>query len=286
MAQKRCIHGRFKLRPDGRLNQIFLYALGYTSEKFDILLHEFMVMSNHDHPLYTDPEANGPAFLQQLHSLVARAVNALYGESDSLWSGQRVSTVRLLDVETVLRKCAYVLLNPVEAGLVRYAWDWPGVTSWGLEYGKPLKVKRPEGFFSEDMPDEVEVVIHRPEGLYPDADDTEARRRLRAHVEELQSELVAKKRHEGHTFLGAGRVMRQPRDNKADIPRAKIRPHIASKDPKQRVNAILELVRFWEDHRKARLAYKDDQRDQREVEFPLGTWWMARVCGVRVRPPP
>ena len=37
------------------------------------------------------------------------------------------------------------------------------------------------------------------------------------------------------------------------------------------------------DHRKARLAFKDDHRN---VEFPLGTWWMARVCGVRVRPPP
>ena len=191
--------------------------------------------------------------------------------------------MRLLDLQTVLRKCTYVLLNPVSAGLVRYAWDWPGVTSWNLEYGKPLRVKRPEGFFSDDMPEEVEVVLHRPEGLYPDADDSEARRRFRAHVEERQSRLIRIKRGRGLVFMGAGRVMRQPRDNKVEIPRAKIRPHVASRDPSRRVHALLELVRFWEDHRAARLAFKDDSRD---VEFPLGTWWMARTCGVRVRPPP
>ena len=56
-----------------------------------------------------------------------------------------------------------------------------------------------------------------------------------------------------------------------------------SKNPERRVNALLELVRFWKEHREARLAFKDDQR---HVEFPLGTWWMARVCGARVRPPP
>ena len=283
MAQKRCIHGRFKLRPDGRLNQIYLYCLGYFAHKYDILLHEFVVMSNHDHPLFTDPEANGPLFLQQLHGMVARAVNAMHGETDSLWSGQRVSTVRLLDNDTVLRKCTYVLLNPVGAGLVRYAWDWPGVTSWGLEYGRPLKVKRPAGFFREDMPEEVEVVIHRPDGLHPDADDAEARRRLRIHVEERQSRLIALKRRRGHTFMGAGRVMRQPRDKKAIISRAKLRPHVASKNAGRRVSALLELVRFWKDYRKARLAFQGGQRNE---EFPLGTWWMARACGVRVRPPP
>ena len=283
MTQKRCIHGRFKLKPDGRLNQIYLYALGYASKKFGIQLHDFVVMSNHDHHLFTDPNANGPLFLQQLRSLVARAVNAMYGETDSLWSGQRGSVVRLLDVETVLRKCTYVLLNPVDAGLVRYAWEWPGVTSWGLEYGNPLKVKRPEGFFSDDMPEEVEVAIQRPKGLYPDADDTEARRRLRAHIQELQSELLATKQAEGQTFMGVRKVMRQSRDNKVKNQRARIRPHVASKDQQKRVNALLELVRFWKDHREARLAFK---KDQRNVEFPLGTWAMTRTCGVRVRPPP
>jgi hypothetical protein len=61
------------------------------------VLHDFVALSNHDHPVYTDPKANGPKFIKMLHSFVARALNCRWGEWDSFWSGQRHGALRLLE---------------------------------------------------------------------------------------------------------------------------------------------------------------------------------------------
>jgi len=78
MAQKRCYGQQFRLRPDPMVVQICWYALAYvlSKEKYAIELHEAIISSNHDHINTHDPEAQRPAFLQEFHSLVARAVNA------------------------------------------------------------------------------------------------------------------------------------------------------------------------------------------------------------------
>jgi hypothetical protein len=50
MAQKQCYGQQYRLRPDRLVRQIILYALGYAAELYDMLLHEFIVMT--DHPDY------------------------------------------------------------------------------------------------------------------------------------------------------------------------------------------------------------------------------------------
>jgi len=284
MAQKRTIRGEFRLRPDRVVVWIYLYCLAYFAQEFGILLHEFVVMPNHDHPLFTDPQGNRPEFIKQLHSLVARAINRSFGDFDQLWSGQRHSAPVLLTAEDILRKCIYVLLNPVKAGLVRYAWGWEGVTSWHMEYGKPIIIKRPGFFFSKDMPEEVELVIHRPEGLYPGLSDAEARRRLREEVQKEQGDIIAEFRDEGRTFMGMGRVLRQPRHMS---PRTRpelggIRPHFASRSKWHRIEAARDLKRFWAEHKEARLTFESGEH---EVEFPPGTYLMKQRFHVNVRPP-
>ena len=285
MSQKRCIHGQFRLRPDPGVVQIFLYLLGYCAAKYEIELHEFVGMSNHDHEEFTDPRGNGPRFLQTLHALVARAVNHAYGEWDSLWSGQRGSTVRLLGPDDVKQRCIYVLLNPVEAGLVRYARDWTGVTSWHLEYGRPMTIKRPEGFFSDKMPKTVEIVLQRPPGLYPELNDREARRKLKEEATAAQSELIARHKAEGRTFMGMKRVLRQPRHHtpNTQLERRGIRPHVAGKSKWARIEALSSLTEFWRAHAEARRAF---EAGDTKVDFPYGTYLMQWRFGVRVRPPP
>jgi hypothetical protein len=64
MKQKLCYKREFRLRPDRIVVQTCVYALAYTAEKYGILLHEFIGLSFHDHLLFTDPNANRPAFIQ------------------------------------------------------------------------------------------------------------------------------------------------------------------------------------------------------------------------------
>ena len=143
MKQRRCLRREFRLRPDRLVVQIFLYTLAHAANKYGILLHDFVALSNHDHLVLTDPHTKRPAFLQLFHSLIARAVNAAFGEWDALWSAQPYSAPRLLEPEDVLRKLVYTLANPVAAGLVRYCKDWEGPTSWNMEYGVPIRSESP-----------------------------------------------------------------------------------------------------------------------------------------------
>ena len=202
MQQRRCLRREFRLRPDRLVVQIILYSLAYTANKYGVVLHEFIAMANHTHVTATDPRANRPAFLQLFHSLVARAVNAAFGEWDALWSAQPYSAPRLLEPDDILRKLVYVLANPVAAGLVRYCKDWAGPTSWNMEYGVPVKIARPPVFFSDKMPEEVELVIHRPPGLRPDLDDRELRALVRERARDEERKIMGKMLEAGRTSLG------------------------------------------------------------------------------------
>lgn len=278
MAQKQCHGQQFRLRPDCAVRQIILYVLGYCAEKYDMVLHEFLVMSNHDHIVATDPERNRPKFIGLYHSLVTRAVNTVFGDTDSLWSSRRHSAPRLLEGDDVFRRCVYTLLNPVKVLLVRYAWDWEGVTSWGLEYDVPTTIKRPKWLFSKDMPEEVTLVLRRPKAVRPELDDRELRQKIRAEVKRQQGDIAAEARQAGKSFVGMRRVLRQPRTNTPytrDI-RKGIRPNIASRSKAARIEALQDLQRFLADHA---AAVKAEQAGV-DATYPYGSY-RAKLLGRR-----
>lgn len=276
MAQKQCHGQQFRLRPDRNVCQIIGYALGFAAQRYDIELHEFVVLSNHDHIVATDPNGQRPQFIGLFHSLVARAVNCLFGEVDSLWSGRRHSAPRLLDTDDILSKCVYTLLNPVAAHLVRYAWDWQGISSYALEYDVPVVFERPDFFFSESMPKTTTVILRRPKDLRPELNARELRRQIRAEVKERQGKIAQQARREGKTFLGMQRVLRQPRTNTPytrDI-RNGIRPHIASSSKWARIEALQNLKLFWTLHRTAMRG----EQEGRSVVYPFGSF-RAKLLG-------
>ena len=69
--------------------------------------------------------------------------------------------VRLPTERAVIEKMAYVLANPVKAGLVQRAAHWPGVTVLPQELGRRTwKVQRPDFYFdARTWPDEVELTL-------------------------------------------------------------------------------------------------------------------------------
>ena len=282
MAQKQCHAQEFRLRPDREVCQVIMYVLGYTANKYEMELHDFIFMSNHDHIVSTDPYGRRPRFIGLLHSLIARAVNTRFGDVDSLWSGRRHSAPRLIEEQDVYERCLYTLLNPVKAGLVRYAWDWEGVTSYGLAYNVPHVVRKPAFFFSDDMPDEVTITLRRPKGVKPHLSDDELRADIRAETKSRQGDIIAKVRKTG-TIMGMKRVLRQPRH--ATPPtrevRKGIRPNVAAKNKWARIEALAELKEFWARHE---AAMRSDQAGE-EVLYPYGSY-RAKLLGRPCAQPP
>jgi putative transposase len=269
LVTRRCAQRQFLLRPSRASNQLFLYLLALAAERFGIQVHAFCVLSNHVHIILTDPRALLPAFQQLLGALVARAMNAALGRWEAFWAPGSYSAVRLLSAEDVIEKTAYVLANPVAAGLVATGSAWPGPWSAPERIGgEAYVVKRPEQFFDPDgcLPDEVTLRLTAPRGFV-------SSERFRKHLEESvqRHEAEARSRHGPRGgFLGVARVLAQkPTARPAPgEPRRGLNPRIASRDKWKRIEALGRLVEFL---RAYRAAWKARQAG-REALFPHGTY--------------
>lgn len=280
LISRRCSERRFFLRPSKALNEVFLFLLAAAAARYGILIHVYCVMSNHFHLVLTDPDARLPEFHQYLDGLVARAVNRIIEHRESFWDPESYSAVPLLTPEDVLAKCAYVLANPVAAGLVRRAREWPGLWSDPAWIGgEPLAVERPTVFFREGgrVTRSAQLVLQRPPGF---ADDGSFREALKAAVHEAEEEAAARLEREQRSFAGAARVRAQdPHARPTTVePRRTLKPRVAARDDGVRREALLRLREFIDAYREAVGAWR---RGLRDVLFPPGTWAMRIHHGAR-----
>ncbi len=280
LLTRRCFGRMFLLRPSELTNEVFQYVLAVACERFGIMVHAYCVLSNHFHAVVSDPKGRLPAFEQYLDSLVARALNALLGRWESFWAPGSYSAVTLVEAGDVLAKMAYVLANPVAAGLVRRGSEWPGLWSSPDRIGAgALTVKKPEHFFREKgpMPETAALELTCPPGF--DSVE-ELRRQLALEVERLEDEAARELGKRGRSFLGKFKVQAQrPEAHPPNAePRRGLNPRIACRDKWKRVEAVLRLKSFLEAYREAWRRYADGTRD---TLFPRGTYWMRVVHGVR-----
>ncbi|MEM7153883.1 MAG: hypothetical protein AAF799_13625 [Myxococcota bacterium] len=275
----------FFLLPTPETRWILAYCLGYVREKFSIELHEFIFLSNHYHLVLTDPLGELPAFMRDFNSLVARTLNAAQGRWEALWSVEPYCAPALCEGEDIFDKCVYTLCNANEAGLVRYAKDYEGLCSWSWEYGRERRFRRPDHFFSDEMPDEVSVVLTRPAATRPELDDGGLRREIRRVVRSREMTNARRIRKEGGAFLGMKRVLRQRTTDSPSTraPRKGMRPRVAGRTRWARVEAIQRNQKFEEDYRSARKRFSADERD---VVFPYGTYKLRIEFGVPCEAPP
>lgn len=281
MGTRRCSERRFFLRPDSSTDQIFLYCLARAARITGVALHEFQVLSNHYHVVLSDVHGNRPEFFRELNQLVARAVNARWGRWEQFFAPGSYNGVTLIDGAVIEEECLYTLCNVVDAGLVKLPEYWDGVCSWGMEYGKPLTIRRPDGFFRDGMPEEETLVLTRPSALYPGLSDDEARARVREKARERAHAIAKEARDAGGGFMGMRRVRKQPHDASPSTPepRRGLRPTVAGKDRELRVSALLRYKSFLAAYRSA---LHDFEAGERDAIFPVGTYLMARRFGVVV----
>jgi REP-associated tyrosine transposase len=284
LVTRRCAQRQFLLKPSPTTNAIFLYVLAVASLRFGVRVHAYAVLSNHFHAVVSDPDARLPAFEQYLDSLVARAVNASLGRWESFWAPSSYSAVRLLEPADVIDKIAYVLANPVAAGLVRTGREWPGLWSAPEQIGgAPILVRRPRLFFREKgpMPETVELELAVPPGFDSPA---EFRDRVTEALAAREREAVRAAGSPGRSFLGVRRVLAQNPGGQPTLeePRRGLSPRVAGRDKWKRIEAVGRLVEFL---RAYRAAWREMRRGVRDVVFPHGTYWLRVMHGVACAPP-
>lgn len=265
---RRCAYRRFMLRPGTLPNKVMGYILARAASQHHILVHVFCFMSNHLHLVVTDPEARLPQFMQDLDSLLGRALNKLHGQRDHFWEGGTYNSTALDSAEVIVDRCAYALANPVAAGLVRRGKLWPGLWSAPSKVGTTLRFERPGIFFRKrsTLPETASLELAVPPGFL----SAEAfRSQLTAALAEQEAR--AAERH--HHFLGLKRVLAQPL---LDQPRAperlgNLKPRFAAKDHGRRLELARQLKVFLADYWAAMLAWKAGVR---RVIFPEGTYHM------------
>jgi putative transposase len=105
--------------------RLLLDLLDENAKKFGVVVHAYVLMSNHFHLLVTPETQDGlPQVMQAVGRRYVRYFNANQGRTGTLWEGRYKST--LIQTDRYLLACmAYIDLNPVRAGLVVQARDYP-----------------------------------------------------------------------------------------------------------------------------------------------------------------
>lgn len=285
LITRRSLRRTHLFRPDPELTQFYLYVLAVTAQRHDVRVHTAVLMSTHEHLVVTDARGTLPLFLRELHRLFALGVKALRKWEGAVWDHERPSVVHLRTPEAVIEKLGYVIANPVAAGLVRYAKDWPGVTTRPEQLGcRRIRVKRPALYFDETnalWPQEAELELSMPCVGNMTAD--EIRCAVANEVAERERQARADARHRGSTFLGAERACKaSPYD------RAKSWEPLRGRNPQFAVgkwqkeafrDAVVALRAFRQAYRAALDGW---QKGLRSACFPAGTWVMRVVHAARV----
>lgn len=263
------------------MNEIFLYVLAVAARRYGVEVHAFCVLSNHCHVILTDVDGRLPAFMQYLDSLVARAVNASLGRFEGFWASDgSYSAVEPLEPADVVAKTAYVLANPVAAGLVRFGSEWPGLRTAPAQIGGTgLAAKRPTVFFDPKgyMPATAELGLSVPPGF---ASADEFRALLSNALRELEEHHQRAAAEQGRRFLGAPRVIAQNPFSRPPPgePRFGLRPRIAARDKWRRIEALSQVKSFLRAYRQACL---DRRAGISDVRFPAGTYLLRIMHGVQ-----
>ena len=104
--------------------RVYLEFLRDASAKFGLRLGGYCLMTNHVHLLATPRREDSLAkALGRTHLLYARHINRMHGRCGHLWQDRFFSSS--LDDECFWTAVIYVERNPVRAGVVGKAWEYP-----------------------------------------------------------------------------------------------------------------------------------------------------------------
>lgn len=264
-------------RPDEAMNELYLYLLAVLSHRHGVLVHGVTLMSTHEHLVVTDVRGCLPRFLAELHRMVALCVKVLRKWDGEVWDGGKTSVVELRTRQAVIEKLAYIAANPVAAGLVRYAKDWPGITTLPKDLGRRTWTVRRPVFYLDDTnpswPDTATLRLASSPSLPLTEQPT--RNAVEAELGRLEKEARAKAIASGWVPLAATQLqcLSPFKRAKSWEPLRALNPSFAvgRGQAKAFFAAVVVLRRFRAAYREALEAWRCGSRD---VAFPRATWLM------------
>ncbi len=324
---RRTVEGRKFFAPDkdGLCHQIVGYVLAHAVAVSKVELLSFVMMSNHFHSDVHDVKARHGILLSTFNGLIARIFNLeLDRKHTQIWDARRPAVQEVVGLEAHIEQFIYLALNPVRAGLVPTAAEWPGFVITPDLIGETLTFKRPAHPFFRDgggraLPDELELHIHEPPGAEevfgPGGYATEVARRLAEREREIQRDR-AEAVGANHTHSRRDGTMRglvgqsasrpsEPSQRPADAPMAGFlspnklfatdrlspTPFPTGRGPLKEVicsDPALEKL-LLDDLGDFRAAYRkasEKLRAGKRTVFPPGTYALRLYRGVKVDPPP
>lgn len=109
---------------DDHDKKLFLDILCQVHKRFNWICHGYCLMSNHYHLLLETPEANLSLGMRQLNGVYTQRFNRAHGRVGHVFQGRYKAI--LVQKDAYLQELSrYIVLNPVRAGMVRSAKDWP-----------------------------------------------------------------------------------------------------------------------------------------------------------------
>ena len=291
LLTRRTVRRYHLFAPDPRPRQLFLYCLAIASQRTGVLVHVVTLMSTHPHIVVTDVEGRLPELLHYLHRHVALAMKVLLKWEGAVWDHEAPSAVELCTPEAVVQESAYSMVNPVEAGLVPNAKDWPGVTTRPSDIGNAVwRIERPSQYFSADddkWPPVVELRLTMPPAAQQlGVSDEEFRELVADEVAKQEKAAREKVKERGWAFVGVDRCRKL-----SPFRRARSWEPSRDRNPTFAVGrgnreAFIEAVRRL---RTFRLAYRQRlqawRAGERNAPFPAGTWLMRHRHGAAVEAP-
>jgi putative transposase len=123
--------------------RFYLRALSEAAVRYRVLVHAYVLMTNHVHLLLTPLVAGGVSrVMQSLGSRYVKRVNARLGRAGTLWESRYKACLVEHDAY-VLAVCRYIDLNPLRAAMVARPEDYAWSSYAGLAELRPDRIITP-----------------------------------------------------------------------------------------------------------------------------------------------
>ena len=283
LLTRRCSERRYFLRPDAYINEVAAFEVGKAATNHGQEIYGAMAMSNHVHFAVGDTTGERSKFMQSSMSGIARARNCDLERSGHFWEPGSYGDTVLLDRDAIERKLLYIWLNPVQAGLVARAEDWPGFMILPRHWGQTIRIEKPGKFYGRANPDVVEFIPQPPPG-YEDMSLEE----VKAHFQELlqiaEEEIAELRREYGESCRGADAVKKVKPTDSPDTPQPfrRMNPRFATKNAELMASAIAGYRAFCDRYQTLRQRWVAGRKN---VTFPCGTVWLRRCAPIRCQSP-
>jgi REP element-mobilizing transposase RayT len=109
---------------DDEDRKIQLAVLDKVVQRFNWMIHAWCQMGNHYHLLVETPEGNLAQGMRHFNGVYTQRFNRRHGRVGHVFQGRYKAIIVQKD-NYLLELARYIVLNPVRAGMVRSAKDWP-----------------------------------------------------------------------------------------------------------------------------------------------------------------